>query len=406
MCKMFSKIIIGILTFYLFLIKFSRSDDCILPLQMTTLSGSCLLIPCTFGPRTPSSGAVGVWNIGFKSQTPVSRGNTSLERWANVKVSLLGDVTQRNCTTLLENLSTSNTETYYFRVESDSLKYGYAEGVHINILDSPNAPLLNSISPVEENLNISLNCSSPLSCPTQPPILTWSDTLNGTVLQNITSNNGSQSLSSLLTFRASYQLDMKSISCTVWYPVGTENRSASASVLLQVWYPPKETTAHIYPAADIMEGTQVILSCISVINPSGNYTWFKGNGSDATRRAAGQNLSISAVTLGDSGVYYCQADNQYGGKNSTAVTLRIQPSPLNTILLHAIIGIVASLFIFLLVVILTWRRCKRVPKTSENGTEINLSNQTQSPLPEGQENGCYESLQRGQVSIYETLEKK
>ncbi|KAG2471146.1 protein, partial [Polypterus senegalus] len=384
-------------------VRFSRSDDCILPLQMTTLSGSCLLIPCTFGPRTPSSGAVGVWNIGFKSQTPVSRGNTSLERWANVKVSLLGDVTQRNCTTLLENLSTSNTETYYFRVESDSLKYGYAEGVHINILDSPNAPLLNSISPVEENLNISLNCSSPLSCPTQPPILTWSDTLNGTVLQNITSNNGSQSLSSLLTFRASYQLDMKSISCTVWYPVGTENRNApkntgiiantstdilegstvnlqctsnanpvsnytwfkvngsselltsfgqnltiktvsrsdngvylcraqngfghgNSSVTLNVQYPPKETTAHIYPAADIMEGTQVILSCISVINPSGNYTWFKGNGSDATRRAAGQNLSISAVTLGDSGVYYCQADNQYGGKNSTAVTLRIQLS--------------------------------------------------------------------------------
>ncbi|XP_039626566.1 Schwann cell myelin protein-like isoform X2 [Polypterus senegalus] len=373
---------------------------------MTTLSGSCLLIPCTFGPRKPSSGAVGVWNIGFPFQTQVSRGNTSLNGWSKVQVSLLGDVTQGNCTTLLKNLSTSNTETYYFRVESGNFTYNYTEGVQIDVSGSPNAPLLNSTSPVNENLNISLYCSSPLSCPTQPPILTWSDTLNGTVLQNITSNNGSQSLSSLLTFRASYELDMKNISCTVWYPVGTENRRVSASVLLQVWYPPKETTAHIYPAADIMEGTQVILSCISVINPSGNYTWFKGNRSDATRRAAGQNLSISAVTLGDSGVYYCQADNQYGGKNSTAVTLRIQPSPLNTILLHTIIGIVASLFILLLVVILTWRRCKRVPKTSENGTEINLSSQTQSSLPEGQENGCYESLQRGQVSIYETLEKK
>ncbi|XP_039626563.1 myelin-associated glycoprotein-like [Polypterus senegalus] len=463
MCKMISKTIIGILTFFLFLVEFSRSDDCILPLQMTTLSGSCLLIPCTFGPRTPSSGAVGVWNIGFTSQTPVSRGNTSQNGWSNVKVSLLGDVTQRNCTTLLENLSTSNTETYYFRVESDSLKFSYAEGVHINVLDSPDAPLLSSTSPVKENLNISLNCSSPLSCPTQPPILTWSDTLNGMVLQNITSNNGSQSLSSLLTFRASYELDMKNISCTVWYPVGTENRSASASVLLQVWYapkntgiiantstdilegstvnlqctsnanpvsnytwfkmngsselltsfgqnltiqnvsrsdngvhlcrvqngfgdgnssvtlnvqyPPKETTAHIYPAADIMEGTQVILSCISVINPPGNYTWFKGNGSDATRRAAGQNLSISAVTLGDSGVYYCLADNQYGGKNSTAVTLRIQPSLLNTVLLYAVIGSVASFFVILLVICLTCRRCRNSKKASQENPPSHTNKQ-------------------------------
>uniref|UniRef100_A0A8C4TAM2 Ig-like domain-containing protein n=1 Tax=Erpetoichthys calabaricus TaxID=27687 RepID=A0A8C4TAM2_ERPCA len=273
---------------------------------MTTLSSSCLLIPCTFGPSKPSSGAVGVWNIGFTSQTQVSRGNTSLDGWANVNVSLIGDVTQGNCTTLLENLSTSNTQAYYFRIESDSLKYSYPEGVQINVLGK------------DENLNITLNCSSPLSCPKQPPILTWSDTLNGTVLQSITSNNGSQSLSSLLTFRASYQLDMKNISCIVWYPVGTGNGSVSESVLLHVWYAPKNTGIIANTSTDILEGSTVNLQCTSNANPVSTYTWFKVNGSSVLLTSFG----ISAATPSDSGVYYCQADNQYGGQNSTAVTLR------------------------------------------------------------------------------------
>uniref|UniRef100_A0A8C4TBC7 Ig-like domain-containing protein n=1 Tax=Erpetoichthys calabaricus TaxID=27687 RepID=A0A8C4TBC7_ERPCA len=309
---MSSKTTIGILTFFLFLIKFSRSDDCTLPAQMTTLSGSCLLIPCTFGPSKPSSGAVGVWNIGFTSQTQVSKGNTSLDGWANVNVSLIGDVTQGNCTTLLENLSTSNTQAYYFRIESDSFKYSYPEGVQINVLDSPNAPLLSSTSPVKENLNISLNCSSPLSCPSQPPILTWSDTLNGTVLQTTTSNNGSQSLSSLLTFRASYRLHMKNITCTVWYSVGTGNRSASESVLLQVWYAPKNTGIIANTSTNILEGSPVNLQCTSNANPVSTYTWFKVNGSSVLLTSFGQNLTINTVSSSDSNMYLCRAQNEYG----------------------------------------------------------------------------------------------
>uniref|UniRef100_A0A8C4TDA4 Ig-like domain-containing protein n=1 Tax=Erpetoichthys calabaricus TaxID=27687 RepID=A0A8C4TDA4_ERPCA len=155
-----------------------------------------------------------------------------------------------------------------------------------------------------------------------------------------------------------------------------EYGDGNSSVTLNVQYPPKETTAYIYPAADIMEGTQVILSCISVINPPGNYTWFKGNGSDATRRAAGQNLSISAATPSDSGVYYCQAGNQYGGQNSTAVTLHIQPSQLNTVLLAALIGSVAFLFIILLVICLTCRRCRTSNKASQENHPSHTNKQS------------------------------
>uniref|UniRef100_A0AAY4A034 Ig-like domain-containing protein n=1 Tax=Denticeps clupeoides TaxID=299321 RepID=A0AAY4A034_9TELE len=69
----------------------------------------------------------------------------------------------------------------------------------------------------------------------------------------------------------------------------------------------------------------VTLSCSSDANPPvKNYTWFKEN--IASPVAAGQNYTITIFTSAQVGLYSCQARNEVGLQNSTAVPLTVHGS--------------------------------------------------------------------------------
>ncbi|XP_060944080.1 B-cell receptor CD22-like [Limanda limanda] len=73
-----------------------------------------------------------------------------------------------------------------------------------------------------------------------------------------------------------------------------------------------------------MEGSSVTLTCSSDANPAANYTWYKENrtllqGPEGVYR-------LSSISSGDSGVYSCKSENQYGF-NSTSLHLDVQYAP-------------------------------------------------------------------------------
>uniref|UniRef100_A0A8C4XFS4 Ig-like domain-containing protein n=1 Tax=Erpetoichthys calabaricus TaxID=27687 RepID=A0A8C4XFS4_ERPCA len=289
-----------------------------MPSNIQALTGSCLVIPCSFTSPQVGSNPVGIWRINhYWYGTNVFTGSQPAANWSGLKVTILGDLKLRNCTTLLEWIGPDNQGVFYFRIEDTYLyqrnPFRYS---------SPNRPLLTPGGPVMEGMVTSLNCTAPLPCPNQPPSLMWSEALNGTVLWTVlTGINGSLSVSSLLTFTASYRDHQKNITCTAWYPVGSENRSTAASVTLSIWFPPTNTTARLSPTGDIKDGDQVALICNSSANPAANYTWFRANGAAISPAGSGQTLTLTAVTPGDSGRYYCQAENQFGEDNSSVTTL-------------------------------------------------------------------------------------
>lgn len=68
------------------------------------------------------------------------------------------------------------------------------------------------------------------------------------------------------------------------------------------------------------------LSCSSAANPPAeNYTWYRmmtePSGSGGLQVGSGQVLSIPSMEESLSGLYFCQARNQLGEKNSTEVLL-------------------------------------------------------------------------------------
>uniref|UniRef100_A0AAY3ZYJ9 Ig-like domain-containing protein n=1 Tax=Denticeps clupeoides TaxID=299321 RepID=A0AAY3ZYJ9_9TELE len=87
----------------------------------------------------------------------------------------------------------------------------------------------------------------------------------------------------------------------------------------------RNTTVLGAAPAEIPEGGSVTLSCSSDANPPvKNYTWFKEN--IASPVAAGQNYTITIFTSAQVGLYSCQARNEVGLQNSTAVPLTVHGS--------------------------------------------------------------------------------
>ncbi|XP_067247977.1 myelin-associated glycoprotein-like [Chanodichthys erythropterus] len=114
--------------------------------------------------------------------------------------------------------------------------------------------------------------------------------------------------------------------CTAQNKHGAQN----ASVLLDVQYAPKNTSAHVSPSGFVLEGRSVTLSCSSDANPPElNYTWYRDTEEHLKPVQTGQNLTINNTDPTHSGRYVCTAQNKHGAQNAS-VLLDVQYAPKNT----------------------------------------------------------------------------
>ena len=99
------------------------------PKTMEALSGSCLQIPCNFSAKSEqefdsSRKIFAVWmrnHHAFDNNPEDVIFNSSTTN-NTYPMKITGNLTEKNCTTLFSSLNTSYTNTYYFRIETDSFK--------------------------------------------------------------------------------------------------------------------------------------------------------------------------------------------------------------------------------------------------------------------------------------------
>ncbi|XP_036394430.1 myelin-associated glycoprotein-like [Megalops cyprinoides] len=299
-----------------------------MPQSIEALSGSCVLIPCRFqllsGWDRDLHRPAGVWMKGGKNRN----GDTvfdSSRTWNRVKGEITGDLLQKNCTTVLDNIPADYSDEYFFRLECPTaLKWTFQPSVQINVRDSPSKPKLTPVKvEVTEGTSVSLTCSAAAPCPKLPPTLTWTPRLNDSVDQLQENEDQTKSVSSVLTFTASHLLHGQKISCTALYKLQQgdgEKRSKRAQIL----------DILSSPSGSVMLGSSVTLTCSSNANPPvQNYTWYKVDGTEMQTVGSGQNLTFNETEPSDSGQYYCEAQNDHGMENST-VSLDIEYGPRNT----------------------------------------------------------------------------
>ncbi|XP_053274865.1 sialoadhesin-like isoform X2 [Pleuronectes platessa] len=181
---------------------------------------------------------------------------------------------------------------------------------HSSPVYAPKAPLVQLSQPgdILKDSSVSLTCSSDAN---PPPAYTWYKE-NQTLL-----NRAAQ-----LVFRSIRSSDSGEYYCTAENALG---KTTSKRVLINVKYAPQSSSVSVSPSGEIMEGSSVNLTCSSDANPAANYTWYKEN--RALLQGPEGVYRLSSISSGDSGVYSCKSENQYGRINSTSLHLDVQYAP-------------------------------------------------------------------------------
>ncbi|XP_043960412.1 myelin-associated glycoprotein-like [Gambusia affinis] len=238
------------------------------PEKIEALSGSCLLIPCSFREIPEESKETfdnkkeifGVW---MKSDPAFGKNlknviyNSSLSQ-NSYAVNISGNLKEKNCTSVFSNVNSHQTDKYFFRIENGPLRAtAICDPVHITVRDSALSPRIEISGEMKEKNSVTVTCSALTPCPQSPPELTWN--LQPNPHRQMERNTDG-------TFTTTIQQDISlseihdgyNIFCSARYPVdGGEHKTANTEVTLSVFYAPKETSAARW----------VELLCSSRVNP-------------------------------------------------------------------------------------------------------------------------------------------
>lgn len=131
-----------------------------MPRNIEAMTNSCVVIPCSFtypsGIR-PYRGVHGIWYFGhpypqlfppvvFKSRTDI------VHESYKGRTRLLGDLTQKNCTLLINNVGAEHSGRYYFRADLGGANiYTYPDFTQLQVLGKQMTKTLSSFNVMNVN---------------------------------------------------------------------------------------------------------------------------------------------------------------------------------------------------------------------------------------------------------------
>ncbi|KAM4543438.1 sialic acid-binding Ig-like lectin 14 isoform 1-T1 [Fundulus diaphanus] len=286
------------------------------PKQFKALSGSCLEVPCSFTAESAHT----VFNSRMKTYGAWIRSDKYLFHISNGvntrPIEITGNLSEKNCTTLFSDLTTSQEIKYFLRIENGGYKgTACSSPLQITVEDSPWSPSINIPVGLKEHQSVTISCSALTPCPHSPPELTWS-LQEDSHRQTEKNTEGTFTTKIQETITLSDTHDGYNISCSATYPVNGGNKTAETEVTLSVSYAPRNTSASISPSGLVSAGSWVELSCSSRAKPPASFTWFRNSKHGAINVSVGQVYSFNAT---EGGEYYCEATNDLGHQTSSVI---------------------------------------------------------------------------------------
>ncbi|KAM8735395.1 sialic acid-binding Ig-like lectin 10 isoform 2-T3 [Acanthopagrus schlegelii] len=313
--------------------------------EISAEAGLCVVIPCSFSTsygfmlehivwykcesyrRCGDSDVIFHTNKNNKKVQPQFRGRVSL---------LQSDVSQKNCSIIINDLTVSDSGSYQFRVNGFRYKWSggswnkategftFSARPTVSVKDLIQKPTV-MIPPLTEGQQTTLTCTAPGHCSGSEPTITWR--WRGTVVNNshITGNITAENHSSTLTFNPSAELHGTNVTCKVRF---TGDTATEETVTLNVTYV-KEIK--VTGNTSVIEGESLNLTCSVESFPPSLITWTKlsernlQNGTEINLQnktlsdlqndtetflqvdSGMSNFSIFNMTVEDSGEYICTA---------------------------------------------------------------------------------------------------
>ncbi|XP_015224199.1 B-cell receptor CD22-like isoform X1 [Lepisosteus oculatus] len=311
-----------------------------------TVRGSSVIIRCSY--NYPKEFTVHSQSVQHKVTTVMwCKTNTTCNENISIynsdnepfrqKIVYLGNK-QKNCTLMINDVEEIDNGRYKFRFQTNNPggQWTGNPGVTLTVSATPWKVKANSTrkkDTFKEGDSVTLMCHTGSCFPTTTE-LTWFK--NGQPISN------RQTTANTLHFNSVSYEDYGNYSCA-----SKANTSISSPQFsLDVKYSPKSTSVSVSPSGQILEGSSVTLTCRSNANPPvKNYIWFKMSSAGVQETGQGQNLTLAEVSSGDSGHYFCGAQNKHGAENSTAVVLAVaakqNPAVLPVVLVVILLSISA-----------------------------------------------------------------
>ncbi|XP_059901584.1 Schwann cell myelin protein-like isoform X1 [Gadus macrocephalus] len=304
-----------------------------MPNKMEALSDTCLQIPCSF-ESVPSNlldknkTFIGLWlksthHFGPYPESVVCNGSKTNNTFP---ISIIGNMSEYNCTTVFTNMNSSYADVYYFRVERGYMATDTCNSLTITVKDSAPAPSIQTVpeGPLTEGSRVTFTCRAIAPCPTQPPHLSWNQSGRPEGRPEPHGDQEPNVRTRRLNITLSDRHDGVRLTCLAEYPVnnpagGPSNRTAESVVTLNVSYSPKDTQASVSPPT-VSLGSVVNLTCTSRANPPVlRFTWFRSSAEGPLNVSDGSLYSFNVSSYRD--IYYCVATNPLGNQTSEEIKL-------------------------------------------------------------------------------------
>ncbi|XP_067283591.1 sialic acid-binding Ig-like lectin 13 [Pseudorasbora parva] len=371
-----------------------RNFNISLPEKIKALSGSCVIIKCTFeieekyDTYLTESAATGIWrkdgintnNQVFNSRDPNSR----------FKGEITGTLHEKNCTTIFYDVSSGHNGKYYFRIESDGLKYNYESSPStINVIESPPEPTVKLIEEQEvlEESSVSLRCSAESLCSSPPPTLTWSSTPRIPL-----SEIRQQELISDLNFTATHRQPRVTFTCTITYQLRDKNKTALDNITLHVQYASK-----ISPSSSCNGSNVTVCFCEVDGNPSPELEW-RLSGRPVTNSS---NTFISEERLNSTGLrssitlhqslthtstLECVGNNTHGtARKLLQLPLSVNHVNLSSVMIGVAVGAVLVIMFCAVTFICVRKKSIKLQQTTREGATRSISTSDAVPHENGEE---------------------
>ncbi|XP_068535559.1 sialoadhesin isoform X1 [Anas acuta] len=296
------------------------------PPELRSITGSCVVFPCTLSfpdSISASKGIVAIWYKDYSNQKTVvyhSEGQEVDARFRD-RAQLLGDPAAHNCTLLLRGVTPEDSGPYKFRFEIvDGDRWSAERDVELRVSDVLERPSIAASEEVPEGTEVTFQCSTPYVCPLSDVALRWAgyDERVSSVSPRLQLDTGGVGHHLSLATSFSWKDHARELFCEVLHG----SQKASGELVLRVRHAPKGTRVSITPSAqNILVGDTVSLSCEvnSSYPPVSAYQWYKDGAAAGTERT----LTLRGVRRADHGQYRCEAHNALGAGTAPPVMLYV-----------------------------------------------------------------------------------
>ncbi|KAK1163952.1 vascular cell adhesion protein 1-like [Acipenser oxyrinchus oxyrinchus] len=208
----------------------------------------------------------------------------------------------------------------------------------IKVYSFPSDPVIESHAPLQEGKEAALTCKVASVYPQEYLEIQWLD--GERVLKRdegiYVKNNDVSNLTSTYTFVPKMEDSGKEVTCKAVFKmegIPDQKKSKASAVSLNIHVSPKNTSISVYPAEALKEGDSMTVSCASHSNPAATITLRKKSPTgDRELESSNGSLTINEAQLGDSGLYECEATNEFGSEKAS-VEISVKVPPRNTTVL-------------------------------------------------------------------------